>query len=171
MNKDIKQSLFIVVTIIATAIVVKRCNPQPKEKGSFNSKIQQIETRLQPIIQRAEIHETKAIDGKNILNGLSSRFDSLSKLIDRSKDTVYILSLCDSIRQDYANYRLNATSVIAHLDSAIIDYKTVIQGKDTIIELQIDQIAQYQKSNKKLKLQRNLSLILNAVLAGLVIIK
>lgn len=177
MNKEVKEMLsiaprvlFFLLTILATAFVVKKCNPESKNQP-IDSKIQQIETCLQPIILRAEIHETKATDGKFILNGLSQRFDILSRLINQSHDTVYILAMCDSVRQDYANYQLNATNVIAHLDSAIVDYKLVIQSKDTIIEMQRFSLENYAKATKKLKRQRNMSLIANAVLAGLVIIK
>lgn len=137
-------------------------------------KVKQIETRLKPIYQKTVYHEKEASNGKIILKGLNTRFDVINSKFDefkRQKDTVYMLAYCDSIRNDYMKYKQTSQSVINHLDSANINYKYIIQSKDTIIEIQSTEIAKLQKKNDRIKLQRNLSFILNGVLGGLLIIK
>jgi hypothetical protein len=145
-----------------------------KKQSNPIEKVKQIETRLKPIYQKTVYHEKEASNGKIILSGLNTRFDVINSKFDefkRQKDTVYILAYCDSIRTDYMKYKQTSQSVINHLDSANINYKYIIQSKDTIIEIQSTEIAKLQKKNDRIKLQRNLSFILNGVLGGLLIIK
>lgn len=147
---------------------------KPEDSKSNKKQIERIETRLQPIYKNTEYHEKISNSGKKELAALGDRFDDLNEAFEhfkRQKDTVMIWAYCDSIRTDYSTYRQTATETIKHLDSMMINYKYIVKSKDTIIQVQRSEIASLNKMNRKLKWQRNGSVLLNAILTGLVIIK
>lgn len=147
---------------------------KPANTKQNRKEIERIETRLQPIYQKAEYHEKLSNDGKRELNALGDRFDELNEAFEhykRGRDTVFLLAYCDSIRNDYSQYRVTAQTTIAHLDSLGLSWKYISKSKDTIIQIQKSEIKDLTKANRKLKWQRNLSIVGNAILTGLVILK
>lgn len=167
-STEIIKLVFIGIVVALVMSIFKQCTKEPLKAIQLpgTEKISQIETRLQPIIEKTNYYQSQADNTKPLLKAFESRFDSLNAMFEKYKqdqDSEFMMVYCDSIRNDYAEYQLTSQKVIKSLDSANIGYRTIIQMKDTIIEvyksdisLLIDQNQKLTRKNGNLKKQRNI---------------
>tara|TARA_R110002167_G_scaffold24774_5_gene86665 strand:- start:330 stop:824 length:495 start_codon:yes stop_codon:yes gene_type:complete len=129
--------------------------------------INEVETR---IIEKDTIifnNEKIVIREKNKAAETRFLFDSLFVELEKVKqqrDTIQIIQIQDTIINTLNVENSHLKNVIVGQDSIIIAQRYIIGSKDTIIQIQTHE-------SKKFKRQRNISMIINAGLTGILILK
>lgn len=100
---------------------------------------------------------------KTLSNELSLMKDELSR-VKSLKDTVKIIQIQDTLISVLVKQGSHKDSVINFQDSIIVAQRYIIDSKDTLLKIS-------QADFKRVRKQRNWSLISNGILAGLLIIK
>lgn len=129
--------------------------------------INEIETRI--IEHDTVIYNNEKVVIREKNNALETRvlFDSLFVELERvknSRDTVQIIQIQDTIINTLNVENSHLKNVIVGQDSIIVAQRYIINSKDTIIQIQTHE-------SKKLKRQRNISMLINAGLTGILILK
>jgi len=164
MNLKIKDILIFAGFIGVFYLLIFRGNetpvfPQPT--------INEIETR---IIEKDTIifnNEKTVIREKNSAAETRVLFDSLFHELDKVKsqrDTFQIVQIQDTIINTLNVENSHLKNVIVGQDSIIIAQRYIIDSKDTIIQIK-------DKEIKDVKRQRNISMIINSALGGILILK
>ena len=129
--------------------------------------VNEVETR---IIEKDTIifnNEKIVVREKNSAAETRFLFDSLFVELEKVKnkrDTIQIIQIQDTIINTLNVENSHLKNVIVGQDSIIVAQRYIIGAKDTIIQIQTNE-------SKKLKRQRNISMIINAGLTGVLILK
>lgn len=112
------------------------------------------------------IHEYIGTEEK-VIAELSDKLDVLKtdlEIVKQQRDTFQIVQIQDTLIKSLTkeNYHLN--NVVKAQDSIIIAQRYIINSKDTII-------AVGEHDLKKVKKQRNISILFNVIEAGIIILK
>lgn len=155
--------LFALLIICILLIVFKRDSPQIYTVAPQKTIVTRIENKEKDIIG---LMNQIAIDRQVIQHIGKQLKDIKNQLADAKvkKDTASIVKLQDVViaKQDTTIYQF--IKMDRKKDSVIVDQRYIINSKDTIIAIQ-------QHDIKKVKKQRNISVMINVVLAALLIIK
>jgi uncharacterized coiled-coil protein SlyX len=156
------KNLYIILLIVAGIVLGYYLNNKPTEV----IKTKEVETRIQ--LQKDTIHhyETTIVQKWKSNDRLESQIQSLADSLEvykEKKDTVKIIEVQSKsiVKLKESNDTLKI--IINYKDSIILKKDDIISAKDTIIY-------QYEGKIKKVKRQRNVSILLNvvqAVLAGI----
>jgi hypothetical protein len=160
--KDILNPLLLVI------ILVYLYNLASKESENYTihkpskviERIEQKETEIRTIQNRID-------NSQNIVKNITDEINKLRGELDRVKsikDTVQIIQIQDTLINTLTLKNNKLENISLSKDTIIVTQRYIINSKDTIIINQKIDI-------KKLKRQRNLSLLANAILGTLIIIK
>tara|TARA_R110000787_G_scaffold4247_7_gene16494 strand:+ start:1587 stop:2084 length:498 start_codon:yes stop_codon:yes gene_type:complete len=160
----IKDGLIFVGVIAIILLLVFRGNESPVFKVS---PIKKIETRIEGKETRINTIETRIGNEKEIISKISNQIGMLRADLETFKaerDTVRIIQIQDTIINVLTSENTFLKSVVTGQDSIIVHQRYIINSKDTII-------AVLKSDTKRFKKQRNISVLINALLTGAVILK
>jgi len=164
MNLKIKDVLIFAGFIGVFYLLIFRGNEKPVFPQPT---INEIETR---IIEKDTIifnNEKTVIREKNSAAENRFLFDSLFVELEKVKnhrDTIQIIQIQDTIINTLNVENSHLKNVIVGQDSIIVAQRYIIDSKDTIIQIKTAE-------SKEFKRQRNISMIINAGLSGILILK
>lgn len=164
MKLSLKDILLFGCLIAVIFILVFRGNEEPIYPEPT---INEIETRI--IEKDTIIYHNEKIVIREKNNAAETRvlFDSLFSELERVKtarDTFLIIQIQDTLINTLNVENSHLKNVIVGQDSIIVAQRYIINSKDTIIQIG-------NRDLRKLKRQRNISLLINAGLTGILIIK
>ena len=154
--------ILLVFLIVLTGF--KSCSNAPATVARTEK---QVNRSLQPVLKSIEVHQQQVDAAKPVMNSMNQQFIGLMAQLDslkRLRDTVLIIRHQDTVILFQEQEKLLMRQVINDLDSVNTGLRYVVSAKDTIISIKDQQI-------RKVKRQRNWSLIANGVLTGLLILK
>ena len=160
----VKDFVIILGVIAIILLLVFRGTEKPIYKVA---PIKQIETRIEGKETQINTIETRIGNEKEIIRKISNEINLLRADLDTFKslrDTVRIIQIQDTIIEVLTSENVKLKSVINDQDSVINFQRYIINSKDTII-------AVLSADKKRFKRQRNISLIINGLLTGAVILK
>jgi hypothetical protein len=160
----VKDFVIIIGVIAIILLLVFRGTEKPIYKVA---PIKQIETRIEGKETQINTIETRIGNEKEIIRKISNEINLLRADLDTFKslrDTVRIIQIQDTIIEVLTSENVKLKSVINDQDSVINFQRYIINSKDTII-------AVLSADKKRFKRQRNISLIINGLLTGAVILK
>ena len=160
----VKDFVIILGVIAIILLLVFRGTEKPIYKVA---PIKQIETRIEGKETQINTIETRIGNEKEIIRKISNEINLLRADLDTFKslrDTVRIIQIQDTIIEVLTSENVKLKSVINDQDSVIKFQRYIINSKDTII-------AVLSADKKRFKRQRNISLIINGLLTGAVILK
>ena len=160
----VKDFVIIIGVIAIILLIVFRGTEKPIYKVA---PIKQIETRIEGKETQINTIETRIGNEKEIIRKISNEINLLRADLDTFKslrDTVRIIQIQDTIIEVLTSENVKLKSVVNDQDSVINFQRYIINSKDTII-------AVLSADKKRFKRQRNISLIINGLLTGAVILK
>lgn len=160
----VKDFVIILGVIAIILLLVFRGTEKPIYKVA---PIKQIETRIEGKETQINTIETRIGNEKEIIRKISNEINLLRADLDTFKslrDTVRIIQIQDTIIEVLTSENVKLKSVVNDQDSVINFQRYIINSKDTII-------AVLSADKKRFKRQRNISLIINGLLTGAVILK
>tara|TARA_R110000868_G_scaffold218203_1_gene468404 strand:+ start:768 stop:1256 length:489 start_codon:yes stop_codon:yes gene_type:complete len=160
----VKDFVIILGVIAIILLLVFRGTEKPIYKVA---PIKQIETRIEGKETQINTIETRIGNEKEIIRKISNQINLLRADLDTFKslrDTVRIIQIQDTIIEVLTSENVKLKSVVNDQDSVINFQRYIINSKDTII-------AVLSADKKRFKRQRNISLIINGLLTGAVILK
>lgn len=131
------------------------------------SKTKVIERRIEGKETIIEKHVQDITGQRTAINSLAMEVSSLTDelmRLKRQKDTVKIIQIQDTMINVLVRQGTHKDSVINYQDSIIVAQRYIIDSKDTLLQIS-------RADFKRVRKQRNWSLISNGILAGLLIIK
>lgn len=126
-----------------------------------------LNNRIEAEKQAINSYTTVISTDKAMINLFTSRIDSLSSEVAKAKavkDTVRIIREQDTLIGTLFKQGQVKDSVIGNQDRVITIYKNTVANQDTLLKIKDVDL-------KRVKRQRNISLIVNGVLTTLLIIK
>lgn len=157
----------ILLAILIVLTLFKGCSNETKPNIASTRSEKQINRDLRPVLNKIEVHQQRVDGSKSILKSMDFQFaDLLEELqtLRQLKDTASIIVKQDTVISYQEKQKVLMQRVINDLDSVNLGLRYVVAAKDTIISIKDLQI-------KKVKRQRNWSLVANGVLTGLLILK
>lgn len=155
----------IVILVLLVFVVFNYFKPSKQVFPVSKQKV--IERRIEGKETVIKQNTIASDNGKKIIKVLDGKVDELMDelaLIKARRDTFNIVPIQDTlIHVLYAQGQIK-DGVIKHLDTIVQAQRYVINSKDTIIATKDFEL-------KKVKRQRNISLLANGILTGLLIIK
>jgi len=150
--------------IACILIVIFKPQPKPVYKISSEKVIEKrIENKEQDI---ADLLNQVAVD-RDVINSLYSDLNNLKislSQVKRDKDTVQILRLQDIIIHKQDTTIASFENMDKSKDSIIYNQRYIIISKDTLLAVKDHEI-------KRIKKQRNLSMLINAIQTAIIIFK
>lgn len=131
------------------------------------TKYKDIVNRIHTKERQINNYSTVAFNEKALALRMERKFDSLRLQLDkvkRDRDTFQIVQIQDTIINILYTENNHLKNALVSQDSIILAQRYIIDAKDTIITTQ-------KLDVRRLKRQRNISVLLNALLGGLLIIK
>mgnify|MGYP003660066484 CR=1 FL=1 len=132
-----------------------------------NSPIKKIETRIEGKETQINTIEKRIGNEKNIISKISNEIGLLRADLETFKaerDTIRIIQIQDTIINVLTSENTHLKSVVNDQDSIIVHQRYIINSNDTIVTV-------LKSDTKRFKKQRNISIIINALLTGAVILK
>ena len=155
----------IVILVLLVFVVFNYFKPSKQVFPVSKQKV--IERRIQGKETVIKLNTIASDNGKKVIKTLNGRVDELMaelSIIKGRRDTFNIVPIQDTlIRILYVQGQVK-DGVIKNLDTIVQAQRYIINSKDTII-------ATKDFNLKKVKRQRNISLLANGILTGLLIIK
>ena len=155
----------IVILVLLAFVVFNYFKPSKQVFPVSKQKV--IERRIQGKETVIKLNTIASDNGKKVIKTLNGRVDELMaelSIIKGRRDTFNIVPIQDTlIRVLYVQGQVK-DGVIKNLDTIVQAQRYIINSKDTII-------ATKDFNLKKVKRQRNISLLANGILTGLLIIK
>lgn len=133
---------------------------QPPEVRTVETRIEGKDTLIKEIQTRI-IHDNAQIE--ILSNQLADLKNDLIN-VKQARDTVMIVQIQDTIINTLTDENSHLRNVVVGQDSIIVAQRYIIDSKDTIISIGNTNI-------KKLKRQRNLSVLVNVIQGAILIIK
>ena len=162
--EKVKEALIILGIIAIILLLVFRGTEKPVYKIA---PIKKIETRIEGKETRINTIEKRIGNEKNIISKISNEITLLRQDLERFKserDTVRIVQIQDTIINVLTSENTHLKSVVNDQDSIIVHQRYIIDSKDTIVTV-------LKADTKRFKKQRNISILINALLTGAVILK
>jgi len=162
--EKIKDYLIIAGVIAIILLLVFR--PQPKQLYKV-SPIKKIETRIEGKETQINTIEKRIGNEKNIISKISNEIGLLRADLETFKaerDTIRIIQIQDTIINVLTSENTHLKSVVNDQDSIIVHQRYIINSNDTIVTV-------LKADTKRFKKQRNISILINALLTGAVILK
>lgn len=157
----------ILLALLIVLTLVKGCSKESKITAGPVRSEKQINKDLRPVLNKINIQQQRVDGSKPILKSMDLQFADLMKELQelkQLKDTAAIVVKQDTVISHQENEKKLMRQVISDLDSINLGLRYVVSAKDTIIQIKDLQI-------RKVKRQRNWSLVANGVLTGLLILK
>lgn len=155
----------IVILVLLVFVVFNYFKPSKQVFPVSKQKV--IERRIQGKETVIKLNTIASDNGKKVIKTLNGRVDELMaelSIIKGRRDTFNIVPIQDTlIRILYVQGQVK-DGVIKNLDTIVQAQRYIINSKDTIIATKDFEL-------KKVKRQRNISLLANGILTGLLIIK
>lgn len=155
----------IVILVLLVFVVFNYFKPSKQVFPVSKQKV--IERRIEGKETVIKLNTVASDNGKKVIKTLNGRVDELMAelvLIKGRRDTFNIVPIQDTlIRVLYVQGQVK-DGVIKNLDTIVQAQRYIINSKDTIIATKDFEL-------KKVKRQRNISLLANGILTGLLIIK
>ena len=164
MKIKIKDIIYVTALISIILLLIFRGNNKPIYNITPTKEIIKNIEGKESIINH---YETKVIQDKKEVKKLQYKVGELSYQLDQLKqnrDTVQIIKIQDTIIYVQTVELEYMDSVVIGLDSIIVAQRFIINSKDTIIAIQNNEY-------KKVKRQRNISILFNGVLSAVAIFK
>ena len=162
--EKIKDYLIIAGVIAIILLLIFR--PQPKQLYKV-APIKEIETRIEGKETRINTIEKRIGNEKNIIKQISNEIGLLRSDLETFKaerDTIRIIQIQDTIINVLTSENTHLKSVVNDQDSIIVHQRYIINSNDTIVTV-------LKADTKRFKKQRNISILINALLTGAVILK
>jgi len=162
--EKIKEYLIIAGVIAIILMLIFRGSEKPVYKVA---PIKKIETRIEGKETRINTIEKRIGNEKNIIRQISNEIGLLRADLETFKaerDTVRIIQIQDTIINVLTSENTHLKSVVNDQDSIIVHQRYIINSNDTII-------AVLKNDTKRFKKQRNISILINALLTGAFILK
>lgn len=164
--QTVRNNLRDIVILVLLAFVVFNYF-KPSKQVFPVSKQKVIERRIEGKETVIKLNTVASDNGKKVIKTLNGRVDELMaelSIIKGRRDTFNIVPIQDTlIRVLYVQGQIK-DGVIKNLDTIVQAQRYIINSKDTIIATKDFEL-------KKVKRQRNISLLANGILTGLLIIK
>lgn len=160
----IKDGLIIAGVIAIILLLIFRGNEKPVFEVA---PIKEIETRIEGKETRINTIEKRIGNEKEIISRISNEIGLLRSDLESFKaerDTLRIVQIQDTIINVLTSENTHLKSVVNDQDSIIVHQRYIINSNDTIV-------AVLKNDTKKFKKQRNISILINALLTGAVILK
>ena len=157
----------ILLAILIVLTLFKGCSNESKPTTVSTRSEKEINRDLRPVLNKIEVHQQRVDDSKPILKSMDLQFaDLLEELqaLKQLKDTASIIVKQDTMISHQEKQKDLMRQVISDLDSVNLGLRYVVSAKDTIISLKDLQI-------RKVKRQRNWSLVANGLLTALFFLK
>lgn len=155
----------IVILVLLVFVVFNYFKPSKQVFPVSKQKV--IERRIEGKETVIKLNTVASDNGKKVIKTLNGRVDELMaelSIIKGRRDTFNIVPIQDTlIRVLYVQGQVK-DGVIKNLDTIVQAQRYIINSKDTIIATKDFEL-------KKVKRQRNISLLANGILTGLLIIK
>lgn len=129
--------------------------------------VKHIETRIEGKESEITVIHEYIGNEKKIIAELSSKFDLLMnelEVVKNKRDTFQIVQIQDTIISSLSLENRHLYHVIDSQDSIIVAQRYIINSKDTLIAIG-------EHNLKRVKKHRNLSLVFNGILTGIVVFK
>jgi len=162
--EKIKDYLIIVGVIAIILLLIFRGSEKPIYKIA---PIKEIETRIEGKETRINTIEKRIGNEKNIIKQISNEIGLLRADLETFKaerDTIRIIQIQDTIINVLTSENTHLKSVVNDQDSIIVHQRYIINSNDTIVTV-------LKADTKRFKKQRNISILINALLTGAVILK
>lgn len=174
--KITKQQAVIVALLLIVLITQIVLLMSPKNEGGKYPEIIEntITERIESKQQDINHYTTQVVDYKKLAQEVADRMKITEENLHKAKeegDTNNVIKYQDTLIYELKEEVDNLKIVIMYQDSTIVAQKDIIEDKDLIINLKEEQIKILSQDVKKVKRQRNGSLILNGVLTGVLIYK
>lgn len=154
------------VSLLAILLLILLFNKEPVPPFPPQP-IKVIEKQIEGAEKEIHYYETKVGDEKKIIATLSKQIDEVRRqlgTVRSQRDTFQIVPIQDTLIHLLTDENGKLTGVVNMQDSIILTQRYIINAKDTIIALNQHQL-------KRVKRQRNISLVGNGVLLGALILK
>lgn len=130
-------------------------------------KVAEVEANIETKETTIKNNHKELSKDKKVIKRLSTQIKQLRsdlEYLKQTKDTVRIIEVQDTIIEKLVMKvkRLDTTAMIR--DSIIVDQRIIIDSKDTIIDIE-------SHNNKRLKRQRNISILAVAIVTALTFLK
>ena len=162
--EKVKEALIILGIIATIWLLVFRGTEKPVYKIA---PIKKIETRIEGKETQIKTIEKRIGNEKNIISQISNEIGLLRSDLESFKaerDTVRIIQIQDTIINVLTSENTHLKSVVNDQDSIIVHQRYIIDSNDTIVTV-------LKADTKRFKKQRNISILINALLTGAVILK
>lgn len=142
---------------------------KPQESKIINGKniIKTIETRVEGKETEIKTYLTRIGNEQIIIDSISSSLNELQLQLDsihKTKDTVKIIQIQDTVIHGFRELTSNLKNTLINQDSVIVGQRYIINSKDTIIKIN-------KKDLRRIKVQRNMSILTAGALGVFYLIK
>lgn len=164
--QTVRNNLRDIVILVLLAFVVFNYF-KPSKQVFPVSKQKVIERRIEGKETVIKLNTVASDNGKKVIKTLNGRVDELMaelSIIKGRRDTFNIVPIQDTLIHVLYTQGQVKDGVIKNLDTIVQAQRYIINSKDTIIATKDFEL-------KKVKRQRNISLLANGILTGLLIIK
>lgn len=155
----------IVILVLLAFVVFNYFKPSKQVFPVSKQKV--IERRIEGKETVIKLNTVASDNGKKVIKTLNGRVDELMaelSIIKGRRDTFNIVPIQDTLIHVLYTQGQVKDGVIKNLDTIVQAQRYIINSKDTIIATKDFEL-------KKVKRQRNISLLANGILTGLLIIK
>ena len=155
----------IVILVLLAFVVFNYFKPSKQVFPVSKQKV--IERRIEGKETVIKLNTVSSDNGKKVIKTLNGRVDELMaelSIIKGRRDTFNIVPIQDTLIHVLYTQGQVKDGVIKNLDTIVQAQRYIINSKDTIIATKDFEL-------KKVKRQRNISLLANGILTGLLIIK
>lgn len=155
----------IVILVLLVFVVFNYFKPSKQVFPVSKQKV--IERRIEGKETVIKLNTVASDNGKKVIKTLNGRVDELMaelSIIKGRRDTFNIVPIQDTLIHVLYTQGQVKDGVIKNLDTIVQAQRYIINSKDTIIATKDFEL-------KKVKRQRNISLLANGILTGLLIIK
>ena len=164
LNKHIFPALSFVAIMAILLLIVFRKEPKPVYPISS---VKTIETRVENKEEDVLALMNQIAVDKQVVYRIGRQIVDLKLQLQNAKsvrDTLLIIQIQDTVINMLTSENKSLKVIVKNQDSVIVAQRYIINSKDTIIQIGKHQV-------KKIKRQRNWSLVANGVLVGALILK
>lgn len=131
------------------------------------SPVKEIETRIQGKETEIQTINTRVVQDKKTVESIQAQLDHLNLVLEEVKnqrDTFQIVQVQDTLIGKLSTQNNHLNQIVTSQDSIVSLQRGIIESQDTIIAIGKSDL-------KKVKRQRNISLLVNVIQTGIIILK